>query len=208
MQTNRRSLGVVIIILGVIILALVVYFGFYYGKESDKILEPEVPQSNNVLPNTPQTNPTSTPGDRNRNYQSYDISKEPEHKINENDLIKMAESFAERLGSFSNYSNYSNFSDLQIMMTDNMKEWADKYVSDLRANLKGGEEYYGITTDAVVSKAVEYNNNSGKAKIIVTTQRRESVSGAIEGKVFNQDIEITMERINGDWLVDKAYWVK
>ncbi|MFA6514396.1 MAG: hypothetical protein WCT50_03890 [Patescibacteria group bacterium] len=208
MQTNRKSLGIIIIVLGLIILGLIIYFGFFYGNEKPQpIVSVEQPAVTAQLPSIVEETPTTTPGDRNRNYQLYDTSKEAEHKINQNDLVKLAELVAQRIGSFSNYSNYSNFTDLNLFMTDNMKTWADKYVADLKAATKAGEEYYGITTKAIVSKVVEYNDTAGKAKIVVTTQRRES-TGQTEGKAYNQDIEITLQKVNGDWLVDQAYWVK
>jgi hypothetical protein len=209
MQTNRKSVGIIIVILGLIILGLIIYFGFLAGREKPQptpvIEEPFV---TGQLPAEPTQDPTVTPGDRPRNEQLYDLSKEKEHKTNQADVAKLAESFSERLGSFSNYSNYSNFSDLNIFMTDNMKDWADNYVKELRANVKNGEEYYGITTVALTSKVVEYNETAGTAKILVSTQRRESTGQANEGAAYNQDIELTLQRINGAWLVDKAYWVK
>ena len=208
MQTNRKSLGIIIIILGFIILGLIIYFGFILRDKNQEPLQTEkLPEITNQLPAGEET-PTTTPGDRPRNYQQYDISQEAEHKINRTDVIKLAESFAERLGSFSNYSNYSNFSDLSIFMTDNMKTWADDYVAELRANTKNNEEYYGITTVALTGQAVSYDEEAGTAKIIVVTQRRESTGQANEGQAYNQNIEITLKKVNGDWLVDKAYWVK
>jgi hypothetical protein len=207
MQTNRKSLGIFIIILGLILLGLIIYFSFFYGAK-----EPVVtPVDNNGTPIINQLpggdyTPTSTPGDKPRNYQQYDLSQAGSYKPGEDDLVKTAEAFAERFGSYSNYSNFSNFSDLQIFMTSSMKTWADEYVAGLRAAAKEGEAYYGITTNAITGKAIEYNESAGTAKIVITTSRRESASEGLESSAYNQDIELSLKKVNGEWLVDRAVW--
>jgi hypothetical protein len=209
MQTNRKSLGIIMIVLGLIILGLIIYFSFFVGNKAPEPIVIETPPmiTAQSSPSVDEV-PTTTPGDRDRNYQLYDPSKEKAHTTNQTDLIKLAELIARRIGSFSNYSDYSNFTDLNLFMTDDMKIWADEYVAGLRAEAKDGDEYYGIITEAIVSKIAEYDDVAGTAKIIVTTQRRESTGQANEGKAYNQNIEISLQKVNGDWLVDKAYWVK
>ncbi len=207
MQTNRKSLGVFIIILGLILLGLIIYFSFFYGAE-----EPVVaPVDNggttiiNTLPGGDNT-PTTTPGDKPRNYQQYDLSQAGSYKSGEADLVKTAEAFAERFGSYSNYSNFSNFLDLQIFMTSSMKAWADQYVADLRAAAKDGDAYYGITTTAITGKASAYDEKAGTAQITISTARRESIGEGSESSAYNQDIAISLKKVNGEWLVDKAVW--
>ncbi|HZJ41017.1 MAG TPA: hypothetical protein VFD16_02000 [Candidatus Saccharimonadales bacterium] len=207
MQTNRKSLGVFIIILGLILLGLIIYFSFFYGTNPPAVA-PIDNGGNAIINQLPGGNndPTTTPGDKPRNYQQYDLSQAETYKSGEADLIKTAEAFAERLGSYSNYSNFSNFSDLQIFMTSSMKAWADEYVVGLRAAAKDGEDYYGITTTALTGKSEEFNASAGTAKIVITTARRESISQSTESSAYNQDIEISLKKVNGEWLVDKAIW--
>jgi len=208
MRNNRKTLGITIIILGLIILGFIIYLTFFAGQKSDEPLIEEEPFFTGQLPPSSgtTTDPTTTPGDQPRNYQQYDLSQEDEHKINQHDLVKISQAFAERFGSYSNYSNYSNFSDLKIFMTDTMKAWADKYVSDLRSSSQSADEYYGITTKAVTSIVEQYNDAAGTASILVTTQRRENSSQVNEGQVFLQKIQIGLKKIAGEWLVDRAYW--
>ena len=208
MRNNRKTLGIIIIFLGVIVLALVMYL-FFFKQAPGEI---EVPQNENINPvvNLPPTDDvnqesTVTPGDRPSARTEYDISAEEEHEINEQDLLKTAKFIAERFGSYSNYSNYSNFSDLKIFMTSKMKIWADNYVSELKASMDGSNEYFGVTTNAISAKILEYNSNKN-AIILVTTQRTESESQIDEGKAYYQDIEITLNKVGGTWLVDSAYW--
>jgi len=207
MQTNKKSWGIVIIILGLILLGLIIYFSFFYDTNQPEG-EPNVDGNtviNNQLPSG-ETEPTTTPGDKPRNYQEYDLSQKDEYKSGVSDLIKTAEAFAERFGSYSNYSNFSNFSDLQIFMTPSMSAWADNYVKQLRAEVKEGEAYYGITTNAITGKSSAYDESAGTAQITITTSRRESMGEETESESYNQDIEISLKKVNGEWLVDKALW--
>lgn len=207
MQTNRKSWGMIIIILGLILLALIIYFSFFYNSGQ----APVTPPANtgtpviNQLPGGDNT-PTTTPGDKPRNYQQYDLSQAKDYKSGADDLVKMAEAFAERFGSYSNYSNFSNFSDLQIFMTSSMKTWADSYVEQLRGEAKDNDAYYGITTAAVTGSASEYNESAGTAQVTVNTSRRESTGQGSASESYNQDIEISLKKVNGEWLVDKAIW--
>jgi hypothetical protein len=136
----------------------------------------------------------------------YDISQEPPHQPNQNDLVKTSQAFVERFGSYSNYSNFSNFSDLKLFMTDTMKDWADRHVSELKSTNQNLDSYFGVTTKAISSAVTSYNDNAGTAKILVTAQRRESTSQVNEGEAYIQTIEVSLRKINGDWLVDSAYW--
>lgn len=207
MRNNRKSLGILIIVLGILILALVIYL-FIFNKEKPApeineeverpIIQP-LPENEDVEPD-----PSITPGDKPREGV-YDISSEPEHKTNETDLINVAKAFAERFGSYSNYSNYSNFSDLQIFMTSKMRDWAENYVADLRKSSQAADEYFGVTTKAISGKILNYQEGS-EAMVLVTVQRRESGSDVNAGQSYIQDIEITVNNINGSWLVDSAYW--
>lgn len=207
MQTNRKSLGVFIIILGLILLGLIIYFSFFYGA-NEPVVAPVDNGGTTVINQLPggDNTPTTTPGDKPRNYQQYDLSQADTYKSGEADLVKTAEAFAERFGSYSNYSNYSNFSDLQIFMTSSMKTWADEYVASLRAAAKEGEAYHGITSTAITGKASAYDEKAGTAQIAITTARRESITGSTETSAYNQDIAISLKKVNGEWLVDKAVW--
>lgn len=208
MRNNRKSLGIILVVLGFILLLLLLYITFFSGPKTPPETEPvdTQPVTGQFPPSENLPEPDITPGDRPRNYQLYDISQEPPHQTNQNDLVKTSQAFVERFGSYSNYSNYSNFSDLKLFMTDNMKSWADSHVNELKSASQGVDSYFGVTTKAISSVVQNYNNNAGTARILVTTQRRESTSQVNEGEAYIQTIEVSLRKINGDWLVDSAYW--
>jgi len=206
MRNNRKISGIVIVAIGLILIILIIYFGFIKKNPTVEPVISDTPFITGQLPGGAGDTPTTTPSDQPRNYQQYEVGVEGEHQTDENDLVKISQAFAERFGSYSNYSNYSNFTDLKLFMTDDMKIWADDYVEDLKESSQNDGEYYGITTTALTSEVLDYNEGASEARIMVNTQRRESTSQVNEGQAYLQEIEITLKKVNGNWLVDKAYW--
>lgn len=193
------------VLVALVVIIAIVYFAFFRNKPQSIVQ----PTNNTITGQLPEENiSTTTPGDKPRNYQKYDISTEPTHTINQNDLSKIAMAFSERFGSYSNQSNYDNFTDLKIFMTDNMKGWADRYVSELKTSPQQDVGYYGVSTKALTSEVLQFNEANGEAEILVTTQRRESTDTVENNGSYIQKIKITMVKSDGEWLVDKAYWEK
>lgn len=138
---------------------------------------------------------------------TFDPAAEKNRTLNSEDLRKMALSFAERFGSYSNQSNYGNVEDLKILMTPKMQDWADSYVADLKSQHKDNSTYYGITSIAISGEVKKFDDQAGVAEIMVSTQRREVV-GSGEPKVFSQNVLIAFEKINNEWKAGSATWQK
>ncbi|MEI6596974.1 MAG: hypothetical protein WCL13_02040, partial [bacterium] len=158
------------------------------AEEPIKILEPIV---------EPTVQPTAT---------VQPISPLKKAEVEADDLARMASAFAERFGSFSNQSDYGNIRDLQIFMTDTMNNWAENYIADARAKKTQTTIYYGIVTKAISSEAKKFDSDTGKAEILIKTQRRESAGIAGNSTTFYQDIIINYIREQGVWRVDGIYW--
>lgn len=206
MQTNRKKLGIFIIILALVIIFLIIYFIFFRKKaEIVDYTIPVEPQVTGQLPVVSEVG-TTTPSDKPRNYQQYNIASEAPHKTNASDLGKLSMSFAERFGSFSNQSNYGNFTDLKIFMTDTMKTWADKYVTELKNKPQNNLAYYGVVTQALTYEVKKFDDTRGQADILIGTQRRESTESINGGEPYIQNLSLSLVKVNGEWLFDKAYW--
>jgi hypothetical protein len=209
MQADRKKLGILIIVLGLIIIFLIVYFIFIkkntLSPAGTGTSTPEVTGQLSLESAVGSTTPSDAP----RSHQTYDISKEPVHKITADDLGKIAMAFATRLGSYSNQSNYSNFTDLEVYgVTNNFTAWADKYVVSLKSQPQNQNVYYGITTKATNYEIKNFDGASGQAEILVTTQRKESTDKINGGTPYIQTLDLVLVKINGDWLFDKAAWGK
>lgn len=206
MGGDRKKIGLFIIISGIIIIGLIIYFLLIQNKSNlfTKEKTPEV-DIETVVVEPIIVNPNEEP----INYQQYDLSKEVPRETNGDDLGMLAKSFATRFGSFSNQSNYGNFTDLKILMTDSMKRWVDTYVADLRDQPKNIDNaYYGITTDAINYEIIKFDDRAGKAEIVITTQRRESADKINGGESYNQDLRLELVKVNDEWLFNAAYWSK
>lgn len=207
MMENRKKIGLLIIGVAVIILIIIVIL-FLNKKKSDSVNElPNLITATSTLVSSPAVSsvPTTTPGDR-ASREVYDLSKEAPHQLDANDASKLATSFVERLGSFSNQSSYGNVTDLKIFMTSDMRDWADNYVAELKAQSYSGE-YYGITTKVLTTNVLSYDKKAGTAKIEVMTERQEGRADSL-GEPYRQKITVELIEKNGEWLVDTAYWEK
>ncbi len=205
MQTNRKTIGLLFILLGLIVIAAIIYFVF---MKKAAVEEPLAPVNNQTsqLP-AGEEKGTTTPSDKPRNYTQYDVTKEAVHTVNAADLAQRSKSYAERLGSYSTQSDYGNFTDLKIYMTPSLQAWSDKYVAEQKASAKS-DSYYGITAKALTTEIKSFDDKAGTAEIIVTTERRESTEKIGGGEPFTQKLDLSFLKVNGEWLMDKAYWEK
>jgi len=205
MQADRKKMGIFIIIIALILVIAIIYFVFLKKSSTPTEFIPEGTETNVQLPEAEQVGST-TPSDAPK-ATNYNVALEAPHKIIADDLGKQAMSFAERFGSFSNQSNYGNFTDLKIFMTDNMSTWADEYVAELK-NQKSASSYYGIETTALTYEIKKFDDSAGQAEITISTQRQESTEKINGGQSYVQNLDLNLVKVNGDWLFDKAYWVK
>ncbi len=207
MQYNRRNLGLFIIIVGLVILISLIYFTFF--RQKNKAVAPTKKQETAapIVKTKSSSLATVIPNSRPRNQINYDISQEPAHKTDANDLVKISKAFAERFGSFSNQSNYGNLSDLKMFMTKSLQDWINGYIKKISKN-NDNSSYYGITTKALTTKVKSFDDQTGTADIMVTTERSESTSKINGGTPYREDLELMFKKVNSDWLVDAVYWRK
>lgn len=202
---NKKAIGILIILVGLIIIIGIIYFVFFYNFNKEE-----------VEPQPSAVRQTEQPGQA-EDKLPQEKTVEPDIKkptieipartdVSQEELKRIAGSFAERFGSYSNHSSYSNIYDLQIFMSKSMQSWADKFVAEARAKQKAGDIYYGISTRAIHEEIKEFDEEPGRAEILVNTQRRQSAGAMGNSAAFYQDISINFIKENGLWKVDNAYW--
>ncbi len=201
---NRRLLAMVIIIIALLILAVIVYFLFFYsfGKDLDVLRgdNNEIEQEDAL----PEIKTQVVKKIEKREEKSFEAPKNKE--VTQANLIKMASSFAERFGSYSNHSNYENVTDLKVFMTKKMVRWADNFIKEAREENDYSDIYQGVVTKAVSSEVTKLDENSGIAEILIKTQKRTSSGSRNNFSTENQNITITFKKEDGAWKVDSAYW--
>lgn len=140
------------------------------------------------------------------NSEESNTEDENPAEVTAEDLTRIAAAFAERFGSYSNQSNFGNVTDLEVFMSNKMRNWSVTFVSQQRERLEDTSEYYGITTKAAAKEIKDYDEELGIAVILVHTRRREIMSDSHSG-VFDQDIEISFVKEREAWKVDSANWL-
>lgn len=219
---GRKTIAIVIIVLGVLMLAGFVYIMFFdrlffsgiidkiKGDSGAETVIADPPDSATEQPavSDPDTvrviiNPPAEPAPAGESA----IADDPVDKTKEN-LKRMASSFAERYGSYSNQSNFSNIVDLKIFMSQAMQTRMDEYVRRQRIVRVADDLYFGITTKAVASEINMFDDHLGKAAVRVSARRREAINTISNvSDTFNQDITVNFIREKGAWKVDSANWL-
>lgn len=201
---NDKKIKKIIIFLFVVLLALIAYFLFFSKSRQLPFTKEPLPQETIKTPEEEFNEMIEIQKDK--IVYTFDEELESTRIWDEDDFKKMATSFAERFGSYSNQSNYENISDLTVLMTKKMKVWADSYVKDLKNNAEYSGSHYGISSNAFVGAQIEnFSPKSGTVKVLVNLQRSENNSDG-EDVVFEQDIEIVYINEGSEWLVDSAVW--
>ena len=194
---SRRNIIIISAIVVLIIAVVVVIVLTLLNRPSPQPSLININPSEIIVPdNLPQS--SAGPSDS-------DTEATPETNL-EAQVKTLATSFAERFGSYSNQSNFTNLNDLYSLMTVRMKTWADNYKTSQSSQLAGQDGYYGVTTVALISKVNSLNESSGRAQVLVTTQRQEDRGGTQNPKVSYQDILIDLVKTPEGWKVDAATW--
>ncbi len=199
---------IILMVVGGLLIITVVLWFFFLNKQGGQ-LTTQTNQTNNqttVLTNQQSSNLSPTKTSSNISLSDkITITVSPEEQI-KNTLTRMAASFTERFGSYSNQSNYTNFEDLYDFMTEEMKSWAEKMVSDLRSRAKNSDIYFGITTKALSSKMTQFDAKADQAEVLVKSQRREASGSTANARIYYQDMVIKFVKKDGIWKVAGAFW--
>ena len=130
-------------------------------------------------------------------------------EVNETEQVSVlliAESFAERFGSYSNQSDYQNLDDLEIFMTESMNTWVESYKEDLKKQNPDINIYYAVETKAISNQVRVLDEEKGEAELLIKTQRQEFENDITNPAIFYQDILLKLVKADGQWKVQGAYW--
>lgn len=201
---NKKIIGVVVAVIVLLLLLLLVWLSTQTGPEDITIV------------NT-QTNRPSDTGMLNTGFAAntqrpvleatkpVEPKPDPEKPDPRSNLKRLASSFAERYGSFSNQGDFENLKELKVFMTDDMISEVDAYIAEAGAGA-GTASYVGTTTVALSSTVTRMNEEAGTATVVVNTQKQEVTSSGT--RVYYQEIELGFIRSGEVWEVDSAEWLE
>ena len=207
-MTRRKKIILVVIIL--IILIIIVLLFLLWGRGSPTGVNVNAPMTNEAIVN--QGRLEILGGNINAGGVTVNVNAGTPGGVAgrvpslEDNLKKIASNFAERFGSFSNQNQFENIQDLEVLMSEKMKAWAENYVLEAKAKNPDTSVYYGITTKAIKADLVSLDEKAGRAEILVSTQRWEAKEATTNIRVFYQDIGIKFIFENKEWKVDAAIW--
>lgn len=193
---NKKAIALVIA--GLIILAAIIYFIFFYdfsGNQNQPANQPPQTPAETVVSQSSGPTPTGTAQPRSEEEKSRDAANQ------------LALYFTDRYGSSSNQADFSNLIDLKVFMTEALAARTDAYIAAERAKTGSVEKYEGVTTKSIIAEFVTFSEANGTAEGVVKTKRQAT---AADGKVttYDQNLTIGLRKIDGQWKVDRAEWQK
>lgn len=160
--------------------------------------------TNAAKKNTTTANPSVVNGSSSANTAVTNLNVAVQ-STEEQDLQRIASSFTERYGSFSNQSDYTNFESLYAFMTTAFAQQTKNTVQQDRAKAHDNTVYYGMTTKRTSVQTLAYDTNAGTARLSVQTLRHESV-GSTTSRTYPESMTITMQKEHDVWKVSAAEW--
>ena len=133
-----------------------------------------------------------------------EISEEEKLKA---ELSKMAISFAERYGSYSNQSNFENLEDLLPFMSTSLSARTEIKIKENRAQASEPALYYGIITKVLNAQLLTFSEVNGQATLKLATQRQEMIGSSVNKNVYYADLKLEFVRESGIWKVNRAIWL-
>jgi hypothetical protein len=119
-------------------------------------------------------------------------------------LIRLANLFTERFGSYSTQAQFQNVIDLKPFMTTKMQKWADTYVANQKKLVVNATGYTIIATKVLTTTITSQTGTT--AEVRLTTLRTEEGT-TINGQTsYNQDIILHLVKQDANWVVDEAQW--
>jgi flagellar basal body-associated protein FliL len=206
---NKRTIKIILLLLLIILLlAAIAYFFWFFkfpGTVMPQVKPPVIETANDQ---NGLTSATSTPAVKQAEIpKTTTAQKATDEEVERLTLVKMASSFAERLGSYSNQENYANIINLKIFMTVSMQKWADNYVAAAKKSNPYSGAYQGLTTHAVTSEIKNFDSAKGVADILIHAQKVQSTASSTNNASYTEDLLVTFVKENGQWKVDNAKWL-
>jgi hypothetical protein len=133
--------------------------------------------------------------------QSETLNKETRAKL---EVERIAATFVERFLSYSSDGGFENIESLKILMTPKARAFADKFVTQsFDSDNKSRVKFYGVSTKAVSVEVISFNQVTATVK--VQTQRQESRDSETTSRIFNQNVEVSLNKQDDEWRIDGIF---
>lgn len=188
---SNRTKFILIIAGGFTIIGFLLYW--FWPRATETVQPPE-----NQLPAKVQLTPEQ--------QNAVKLPEPDAAEIETDSALRTARTFTERFATFSSTNGYIDLQSLYSLCTPEMNDWLkNEYLPKLKKDFPADGFYYSVSTMA--PSAAVLSQNGASMQVTVSTQRQET-KGDKEGEPYVQKIIIDMQKIDGKWLVNAAYWQK
>ncbi len=194
-MSNRVK--ILLIIGGGTVLIVLIILGFYFSGKEQKEKFQDLTRDENApipyeqikpgIPDLTINQPTVTNQDRGTG-----------------EVRSLSMAFVDSFGSYSNSGDFSDISRMQTVMTPEFLGYVqNSYLPELQKKHVIDGFPYVMRTKSLVAKIIEERKE--EMKIMISTSRKEK-SGNNEENIFNQDILVSLKKIDNNWFIDGAFW--
>ena len=191
---SRRNKIIIITVIAIIILALIIWLLWLYFNRQPA----EVPADPSAV-SIPVVLPQASAGDPEANLA-------PAEKNLRTEVRSIALQFTSRYGSYSSQGNFANLGDLRSLMTEKLAIATDNYITAQKNLDQSDQDYFGVTTVALTADIASLDEASGRAVVLVNTQRQETRGTTVNPLVSYQKIQLELVQTSSGWKVDEAVW--
>jgi len=120
--------------------------------------------------------------------------------------IRIAKTFVERFGTYSNTNGYFDFESVSKICTDTMVSWLKtSYLAQLKKDYPANGFSVVMATQAPAGSLVSQSDGAMTVRVSAT---RQETKGDKISEPFLQDIIVELKKIDAGWFVDAAFWQK
>jgi len=180
-----------LILLGIILLLILLLFLLFWRPAKKETPTP-TPTPDVELPVAPEVPEEPTA-----------VEVEQEERVGTTSIRTLAETFAERYGSYSTEANFANLTDVLVLMSPSLAADTEAFIDSAATPT----DAYGVTTRVVSTKILSQDEEAGVASVEVSTQREEARGGSTDTTIKYQTLSLELVKIDGSWFVDSAVWL-
>ncbi len=129
--------------------------------------------------------------------------QEPQEPSEEEQLVKLAESYTQIYGTFTE-GDYTNLESLKDYMSEEYKEETDVWLEQRKSQLISSPAY-SIMTEIIISKIISFE--IGYAEVLVVTERTKTNVRTLAEQDCYQNCLVKFVKGDNTWKVDWAHFL-
>lgn len=198
---QKKLIGYLIIIVALLILIGIIYVIFFHRFSAPAAVDNTKPQAQNNIEKIPEVIKIA---EEKKVEANTAIKRSEPVDPTEVSIKKLATSFAERYGTYSNQSNFANLEESLLFMSEKMKAREKKNLEILRSKTNDYKSYNAVVTKVATCQITHQNTDIAEAAIGAI--KTEFYAKDSEKKSYQQSAVVKLIKESGEWKVDEFVW--